>query len=79
MDGDPPVDDDLVTAAMIGGTDHEAQAIVERELAAAGITCFVEGSVVYGVQVRSHDLIRAREILAASSELRDHWFEFPPD
>jgi hypothetical protein len=70
--------DDLVTAAMVSATDPEAQAIVERDLAAAGIACFLEGSVVYGVQVRSRDLTRAREILAASSELRNHWHQFPP-
>jgi hypothetical protein len=73
------VDDDLVTAIMISGTDQEAQVIVEQELAAAGIPCFVEGSVVYGVQVHSQDVARAREILTESRELQDHWMQFPHD
>jgi hypothetical protein len=73
------MDDDLVTAVLIGGTDQGALAIAERELAAAGIPCFVEGSVVYSVQVRSQDVGRAREILTASRELKDHWIQFPPD
>jgi hypothetical protein len=73
------MNNDLITVIMIGGTDQEARAIVERELAAAGITCFVEGSVVYGVQVRSQDVARAREILTASRKLKDHWVQFPSD
>jgi hypothetical protein len=40
---------------VIGNTDQEAQAIAEGEPAAAGIPCFVEGSVVRSVQMRSQD------------------------
>ncbi len=70
-------DDELVGAAVVGATDQEARAIVERELALAGIDCFIEGSVVYSVQVRSRDLARAREILRSSLDLKDHWIQFP--
>jgi hypothetical protein len=70
---------ELVTAIMIGGTDREAQAIVERELTVARIEYYVEGSVVYGVQVRSQDVARAREILRASAELNKHWVQFPSE
>jgi hypothetical protein len=69
--------DELVGAALIGATDEEARAIVERLLAAAGIENFIEGSVVYSVQVRRRDLARAREILRSSSELKGHWIQFP--
>jgi hypothetical protein len=69
-------DDELAGAAVIGATDHEARAIVERLLAAAGIDYFIEGSVVYSVQVRRRDLVRAREILRSSTDLKDHWIQF---
>jgi hypothetical protein len=69
--------EDLVTVAMIGGGDQVARAVVERELAAAGIACFIEGSAVYGVQTRPDDAARARDILAASADLKGHWIEFP--
>ena len=71
--------DDLVGAALIGGTDDGARAIVERLLGAAGIDYFIEGSVVYSVQVRPPDLARAREILRSSSELKNHWIQFTGD
>jgi hypothetical protein len=70
-------DDELAGAALIGATDTEARAIVERLLAAAGIGYFIEGSVVYSVQVRPGDLDRAREILRSSIDLKDHWIQFP--
>lgn len=70
-------DDELAGVAVIGAGDETAQAIVERLLAAAGIDCAVEGSVVYDVQVRSADLARAREILESSPELQKHWIQFP--
>lgn len=54
-----------------------ARALVERLLDAAGIDSFIEGSVVYSVQVRRRDLVRAREILGSSTELKDHWIQFP--
>ncbi len=69
-------DDELVGAALIGGTDDDARVIVERLLGAAGIDYFIEGSVVYSVQVHSPDLARAKEILRSSSELKDHWIQF---
>ena len=70
-------DDELAGAALIGATDTEARAIVERLLDAAGIEYFIEGSVVYSVQVRSADLAQAGEILRSSSALKDHWIQFP--
>jgi hypothetical protein len=70
-------DEELVGAALIGATDLEARAIVERLLGAAGIDYFIEGSVVYSVQVHSPDLARASEILRSSSELKNHWIQFP--
>lgn len=69
-------DDKLVGAALIGGTDDDARVIVEHLLGAAGIDYFIEGSVVYSVQVHSPDLARAKEILRSSSELKDHWIQF---
>lgn len=69
-------DDELVGAALIGGTDDEARRIVEGLLGAAGIDYFIGGSVVYSVQVRSRDLARAREILRSSGELKNHWIQF---
>jgi len=68
-------DEELAGAALIAGTDAEARAIVERLLGAAGIACFIEGSVVYSIQVHPRDLARAREILGSSSELKDHWIQ----
>jgi hypothetical protein len=73
------MNDDLTTVILFGGTDREAQTIIERELTAAGIPYFVEGSVVYGVQVHSQDVARARQILTATRELKDHWVRFPSD
>jgi hypothetical protein len=70
-------DGELVGAALIGATDLGARAIVERLLGTAGIDYFIEGSVVYAVQVHPPDLARAREILGSSSELKDHWIQFP--
>jgi hypothetical protein len=70
-------DDELVGTALIGATDEEARAIVERLLDAARIEHFIEGSVVYSVQVRPRDLVRAREILRSSTELKGHWIQFP--
>jgi hypothetical protein len=70
-------DEELAGAALIGATDLEALAIVERLLGAAGIDYFIEGSVVYSVQVRPRDLALASEILRSSSELKDHWIQFP--
>jgi hypothetical protein len=70
-------DDELAGAALIGATDLEARAIVEQLLGAAGIDYFIEGSVVYSVQVRPPDLARASEILRSSSGLKDHWIQFP--
>jgi hypothetical protein len=69
-------DDELVGAAVIGATDEEARGIVERLLAAAGIDSYIEGSVVYHVQVRPSDLERVRAILRSSTELEDHWIQF---
>jgi hypothetical protein len=74
---DSPADDELAVAALVGGTDRDAQAIVERELAAAGIECFLEGSVVYGVQVRAADVARAVDVLRSSAGLTGHWIEYP--
>jgi hypothetical protein len=70
-------DDALEGVAVIGANDHETRAIVERLLAAAGIDCFIEGSVVYSVQVRSRDAVRAHEILTSSAELKGRWIQFP--
>jgi hypothetical protein len=70
-------DRELASAALIGATDTEARAIVERLLSAEGIDCFIEGSVVYSIQVPSVDVARAREILESSSELEGHWIQFP--
>jgi hypothetical protein len=69
---------DLAAAAVIGGADREAQAIVERELAAAGIACWLEGTVVYTIHVPTRDLARARQVLRSSADLKDHWIQFPP-
>jgi hypothetical protein len=69
----------LVGVALIGADDQTAFAIVERLLNAAEIKCFVEGSVVYSVQVPRSDLVRAKDILKASSELKKHWIQFPPE
>ena len=44
-------DEELVGAALFGATDLEARAIVEQLLGAAGIDCFIVGSVVFSVQV----------------------------
>jgi hypothetical protein len=77
MSMDFHADEELAGAALIGATDVEARAIVERLLGEAGIDCFIEGSVVYSVQVHRPDLARAREILRSSSELKDHWIQFP--
>lgn len=71
--------DELAGAAVVGATDDETQVIVERELAAAGIESFFEGSVVYSVQVRARDLARAREILRSSIELKGRWIQFPAE
>ncbi|HEX8642402.1 MAG TPA: hypothetical protein VF702_00650 [Allosphingosinicella sp.] len=71
------MNDDLVTVMVVGALDREAQSLVEQELASAGIDCFIEGSVVYGVQVRSTDADRARQILEGLQALQDHWVEFP--
>jgi hypothetical protein len=71
--------DELAGAALIGATDTEARAIVERLLSAAGIDHYIEGSIVYSVQVRPGDLARALEILKSSPELKDHWIEFPDE
>jgi hypothetical protein len=67
----------LVGAALIGATDPEARAIVERLLRAAGIDFFIEGSVVHSVQVGLPDLAKAVDILKSSDELKDHWIQFP--
>lgn len=77
MTMNPHADDELAGAALIGASDHETRAIVERLLAAAGIDCFIEGSVVYSVQVRSRDIVRARKILTSSAELKGHWIQVP--
>jgi hypothetical protein len=69
-------DEALEAAALIGGTDGETREVVERLLAEAGIDCFIEGSAVYAVQVRSRDLGRAREILASAAELEGRWIRF---
>lgn len=74
-----PADDELAGAALIGAADTGARAIVERLLEAAGIEYFIEGSVVYSVQVRPTEFARAREILSSSSPLRDHWIQFPAE
>jgi hypothetical protein len=68
--------DELMGAALIGATDEEARAIVEFLLDGAGIEYSIEGSVVYSVQVHPRDLVRAREILRSSTELKDHWIQF---
>ena len=70
-------DKELVGVALIGATDSGARAIVERLLDGAGIDYFIEGSVVYSVQVHPPNLARAREVLRSSSELKDHWIQFP--
>jgi hypothetical protein len=79
-DGERPMDADrheeLVSAAVFGATDDEAQAIIERELEAAGLESFIEGSVVYSVQVSPEDLDRAVEVLKSASDLKGHWIQF---
>jgi hypothetical protein len=66
----------LVGVALLAPSDRRAHAIAERELAAVGIDCVIEGSVVYSVQVRARDQARAREILSASTDLQGHWIQF---
>jgi hypothetical protein len=70
-------DDELAGVAVLGADDEMARAIVERLLAAAGIDCAIEGSVVYAVQVRPPDVARAEEILRSAPELQEHWIQFP--
>jgi hypothetical protein len=72
-------DDELAGVAVIGASDDAARAIVERLLDAAGIAAFLEGSVVYSIQVRPGDLDRAREILRSSTDLEHHWIQFPAE
>jgi len=69
-------DQELLSIAVVGGTDHEAQAIIERELGAAGIEHFLEGSVVYHVQVHPQDRQRAIHVLKSSEDLKGHWIQF---
>ncbi len=65
--------DQLVTIAMIGGTDEETRKIVEDALKSIGAPSFTEGSVVYGVQVFHRDSQRATEALKSDPRLADHW------
>jgi hypothetical protein len=70
---------DLVTIAVIGGTDADTRAIVEDVLKAAGIPCFIEGSAVYGIQVPRPDHERARELLRAEPRLAGRWIQYSDD
>lgn len=69
-----PVDpDQLLTIAEIGGGDEETRLIVEDALKSIGVPFFIEGSVVYAVQVYRQDHARAREALKADPRLADRW------
>ena len=63
----------LSTVAQIGGTDEETRLIVEDALKVAGVPCFIEGSVVYAVQVYRRDQVRAHDALKADPRLADRW------
>jgi len=65
--------DQLVTIAMIGGTDEETRMIVEDVLNFIGVSSFIEGSVVYAVQVYHRDHTRALEALKADPRFADRW------
>ena len=67
---------EVLSIALVGGTDHETQAAIEGVLGAAGIECFLEGSAVYNVQVHPEDRQRAIDILKSSNDLKGHWIQF---
>lgn len=79
MTSDPNAPHDLVTIAMIGGTDGDTRAIVEGVLAAAGIACVIEGSVVYGIEVARTDHARALALLRAEQQLAGRWIQYADD
>lgn len=67
---------DLVTIAVIDANDRDTRAIVEDVLASAGIPAFIEGSVVYGVEVPRRDHERARDALRAEPRLAGRWIQY---
>ncbi len=66
----------LLTIAMIGGTDEETRAIVTDALEGIGVSTFIEGSVVYAVQVYRSDSTRAQKALKADPRLTDRWITY---
>jgi hypothetical protein len=71
--------DELTTIAMIGGTDEQTRSIVEGVLESIGIPSFIEGSVVYAVQVPRADHVRARDALRAEPRLAGRWIQYSDD
>lgn len=66
----------LITIAEIGGTDTKTREIVEDTLNQIGVPAFIEGSVVYAVQVYRRDSKRALEALQAEPRLTGRWIKY---
>ena len=66
----------LLTIAMIGGIDEETRVIVMDALESIGVSSFIEGSVVYAVQVYRSDYARAQKALRADPRLTGRWITY---
>ena len=63
---------DFVLIASIAGNDQATQMKVTRLLNSHSIDCFFEGSVTYGLFVRSSDATTVASILANTPDLDDN-------
>lgn len=70
-----PDEDEFVSIAIVSGTDHETQEIMEKVLLDQQIECFFDGSVVYGLHVRKSHAALAVNAIQTSRALKNRSFE----
>lgn len=74
--GPPESEEDFVSIAGIGGMDMETQQHIKLLLDSYDIENYSEGSVVYGVFVKTKDAVRATEILKQDAKDKKYFIEF---
>ena len=66
---------DLEAVAVIGSSDDETGRIIQEELQAASIECWIEGSVVHVVSVKRDLAEQARSTIRDAERLKNRWVQ----
>lgn len=68
-------EDEFVPIAVVSGTDHETQEIMEKVLLEQQIECFFDGSIAYGLHVKKRHAALAINAIQTSNALKNRTFE----